>query len=106
MTLIRCHYVHRRNDEGDPAGLQAPIEDVASGELAAPASVITDGGEVQRILVSLPDSTDPSLWRCPMTNVVDFDEFAVLDPTGTMVTKFQTGMGGDGCGWFRVIPST
>ncbi|MDH6281072.1 hypothetical protein [Prescottella agglutinans] len=106
MALVRCHYVHHRAGEGDPAGPQAPTEDVASGELAAPPSVITDGGEAQRILVSLPDSTDPSLWRCPMTNVVDFGEYAVLDPTGTTVAEFQTSVGGNGCGMFRVIPST
>ncbi|GAB2647241.1 hypothetical protein ABI214_01620 [Prescottella soli] len=99
VTLIRCHYVHEPSGDGD-----API-DVMAGDLVPPPSVVTDGGEVQRILVSLPDSTDPSLWRCPMTIVADFDEYAVLDPTGTTVARFQTSEGGNGCGMFRVIPS-
>ncbi len=83
----------------------APNKDGMAGHLDPPPSVVADADETRKILVSLPYSTDPSLYRCPLTIVSDFDEYTVLDGTGTPVAKFQTSVGGNGCGMFRVIPS-
>ncbi|WP_127916763.1 hypothetical protein [Prescottella agglutinans] len=100
VSLLRCHYAH----EGS-GGSEAPIE-AAAEDLVPPPSFVTDGTEVQKILVSLPDSTDRPLWRCPSTIVTSFDEYAVLDPTGTPVATFQIAAGGSPCGMFRVVPSS
>lgn len=106
VSLSRCHYVHNPNSDDDQSAPDAS-NNAMTGDLVPPPVIIPGGSEVQKILLDLPDSTDPSLWRCigPQP-VVDFDEFTVLDQSGTSVAKFQTSEGGNGCGMFRVIPST
>ena len=93
VTLLRCHYASSAQDRTD---------------LVPPPSVITDGTEVQRILVSIPDSTDPG-HRCGPGGdyqfVYTFDEYTVLDQSGTPVASFQTSEN-QPCGVNNVIPST
>lgn len=103
VSLLRCHYVHNPDGDGDPSAPDAPRK-VMTGDLVPPPVIIPGGAEAQKILLSLPDSTDLG-HRCIGPGVGDFDEFRVLDHTGTAVAKFQTS-GSDACGVLRVIPST
>ncbi|MET3642718.1 hypothetical protein ABIC73_004321 [Prescottella equi] len=104
VSLLRCHYVHNPNADGDQLAPDAHRK-AMTGDLVSPPVIIPGGAEVQKILLSLPDSTDLG-HRCPVPQpVVDFDEFRVLDQSGTAVAKFQTSESGNGCGVFRVIPS-
>ncbi|OYD60800.1 hypothetical protein BDB13_5686 [Rhodococcus sp. OK302] len=106
VALRRCHYSHERYQDGPVP----PSPDMADdGELVPPSSVITDDAEVQRIILSLPDSTDVGK-RCgpyisPYERVYTFDEYTVLDPSGTPVATFQTSEMGP-CGINNIVPST
>lgn len=102
VSLLRCHYRHNASDDFDPSAPDAPVK-VMTGDLVPPPSAITDGIEVQRILLSLPDSSDLG-HRCIGPEIDDFDEFTVLDLSGTPVAKFQTSEHGS-CGIFRVVPA-
>ncbi|GAB2643542.1 hypothetical protein ABI214_12640 [Prescottella soli] len=105
VSLLRCHYVHNPNGDGDQSAPDAHRK-AMTGDLVPPPVIIPGGTEVQKILLSLPDSPDLG-HRCPGPQpVVDFDEFTVLDQSGTPVAKFQTSEVGNGCGVLRVIPST
>lgn len=102
VSLLRCHYVHNPNGDGDPSAPDAPLE-ALTGDLVPPPVIIPGGAEVQKIILALPYSTDLG-HRCIGPGVGEFDEFRVLDHTGTAVAKFQTS-GSDACGVLRVIPS-
>lgn len=101
-TLRRCHYVHTFDSDGEQSARDAQILNL-TGDLVPPPSLVTDDAEVQRILVSVPDSTDPSR-HCPAGGQVsNFDEYTVLDQYGVSVAKFQTSEHGS-CGVRNVIP--
>ena len=105
VSVVRCRYERTQNGDFDPSAPDAAFE-AQSGDLVGQPSVMDDGTDVQRIILALPDSTDGG-HRCPGPQpVVDFDEFIVLDQSGTSVATFQTSEYGNGCGVFRVIPST
>lgn len=93
VTLRRCHYEQRAQDQVD---------------LVPPSSVITDDAEVQRIILALPDSTDPG-HRCGPGGdyqfVYTFDEYTVVDQSGTPRATFQTSANNP-CGINDVVPST
>lgn len=89
-TLRRCHYSSTAQDRID---------------LVPPSSAITDGVEVQRIILSLPESTDVG-HRCGPGGdfVYNFDEYTVLDQSETPVAAFQISENGP-CGINNVVPS-
>ncbi|NKT14608.1 hypothetical protein GS979_07170 [Rhodococcus hoagii] len=93
VTLRRCHYEQSAQDRVD---------------LVPPSSVITDDAEVQRIVLALPDSTDPG-YRCGPGGdyqfVYTFDEYTVVDQSGTPRATFQTS-DNNPCGINDVVPST
>ncbi|MGO4202999.1 hypothetical protein AB4Z09_14870 [Rhodococcus sp. TAF43] len=92
VSLRRCHYSRSAQDRTD---------------LVHPASGIADADEVQEIILSLPDSTDVG-HRCgpggDYVFIYTFDEYTVLDQSGTPVATFQTSENGP-CGINNVIPS-
>ncbi|OYD60873.1 hypothetical protein [Rhodococcus sp. OK302] len=103
VTLRRCHYVHNTdNDDEHQPNLHIRL---MTGDLAPAPSLVPDGAEMQRILLSLPESTDPGRGRCgPVGGQVNnFDEYTVIDQYGVSVAKFQTSEYGS-CGVRNVIP--
>ncbi|NMM90900.1 hypothetical protein B2J88_42405, partial [Rhodococcus sp. SRB_17] len=101
VTLRRCHFVHNQDIDIDRSAPDSNFK-ALTGDLVPPPALVTDGGEVQRILLSLPDSTDPSR-HCPGGGEVDsFDEYTVIDQYGVSVAKFQTSEYGS-CGVRNVI---
>lgn len=101
VTLALCHYRHNPSLELESAS-ETALE-AMTGDLVPPLSAIIDGIEVQRLLLSLPDT--PELGhRCPGPGVAAFDQVSALDDRGTTVAKFQTSEHGSVCGIFHVIP--
>ncbi|WP_280762879.1 hypothetical protein [Prescottella agglutinans] len=76
-------------------------------ELVPPSSVVTVDGDVRTTILSLPDSTDPG-HRCGPGGdylfVFTFDEYTVLDQSGTPAATFQTS-DNHPCGINNAIPS-
>ncbi|WP_137724199.1 hypothetical protein [Prescottella subtropica] len=91
VTLRRCHYSNTPNGT----------------DLVPPSSNIIDADEVRKILLALPDSTDVG-HRCGPGGddllTYTFDEYTVLDPSGTPVAAFQA-IDGNPCGIHNVVPT-